>query len=80
MNFTVYSKEGCTHCTHVQSALQLAELKHVIYKLDKDFTPEEFYEEFGEGATFPQVVLDASKRVHLGGATATIKYIKENYD
>ena len=34
-NFTVYTKVGCTHCVRVQQVLQLAELKHVIYQLDR---------------------------------------------
>tara|TARA_B100000029_G_scaffold344980_1_gene337415 strand:- start:652 stop:900 length:249 start_codon:yes stop_codon:yes gene_type:complete len=75
--FIVYSRDGCAHCTKVQSLLQLAELKHVIYKLDSDFTREEFTEEFGEDATFPQVVVDARDRLHLGGASNTMKYIEK---
>ena len=75
MNFTVYSREGCPYCTKIQEVLQLAELKHVIYKLDRDFDREGFYGQFGQGATFPQVVLDST---NLGGCTDTVKYLKEN--
>ena len=75
MNFTVYSKDGCPCCVKVQQVLQLAELKHVIYKLDRDFDREGFYGQFGQGATFPQVVLDST---NLGGCTDTVKYLKEN--
>ena len=75
MNFTVYSKDGCPYCVKVQQLLQLAELKHVIYKLDRDFDRESFYGQFGQGATFPQVVLDST---NLGGCTDTVKYLKEN--
>ena len=75
MNFTVYSKDGCPYCVKVQQVLQLAELKHVIYKLDRDFDREGFYGQFGQGATFPQVVLDST---NLGGCTDTVKYLKEN--
>ena len=75
MNFTVYSKDGCPYCVKVQQLLQLAELKHVIYKLDRDFDREGFYGQFGQGATFPQVVLDST---NLGGCTDTVKYLKEN--
>lgn len=74
MTFTVYSKNGCPYCTKIQNVLQLAELKHVVYKLDKDFTREEFYSKFGRGSTFPQVVTDDS---HIGGCTDTVKYLKE---
>ena len=75
MNFTVYSRDGCPYCTKVQQVLQLAELKHVIYKLNRDFDRESFYEQFGQGSTFPQVVLNGD---NLGGCTETVQYLKEN--
>ena len=75
MNFTVYSRDGCPYCTKIQEVLRLAELKHVIYKLGRDFDRESFYEQFGEGSTFPQVVLNGD---NLGGCTETVSYLKEN--
>jgi glutaredoxin len=48
--------------------------KFVVYNLGEDFTKEEFYSEFGEGSTFPQVVCDDQK---LGGCTDTVKFLKE---
>ena len=75
MNFTVYSREGCPYCTKIQEVLELAELKHVIYKLNRDFDRESFYEQFGQGSTFPQVVLNGD---NLGGCTETVQYLKEN--
>ena len=74
MTFTVYSRDGCPYCTKVAQVLQLAELKHVVYKLNRDFTREEFYEKFGRGSTFPQVLEDDT---HLGGCTDTVKYLRE---
>ena len=74
MNFTVYSRDGCPYCTKIQEVLQLAELRHVIYKLDRDFDRPSFYEQFGQGSTFPQVVLDST---NLGGCTETVKYLRE---
>jgi glutaredoxin len=74
-NFAVYSKNGCPYCTKVISALQLAELQYVEYKLDRDFNREEFYSEFGEGTTFPQVIVGDKK---LGGCQETVKYLREN--
>jgi glutaredoxin len=74
MKFTVYSKDGCPYCTKVQQVLELAELQHVIYKLNTDFTREEFYAEFGDGSTFPQVIVNDQ---HIGGCTDTVKYLKE---
>lgn len=74
-NFAVYSKNGCPYCTKVISALQLAELQYVEYKLDRDFSREEFYAEFGEGTTFPQVIVGDKK---IGGCQETVKYLREN--
>ena len=71
MNFTVYSRDGCPYCTKIQEVMQLAELKHVIYKLDRDFDREAFYQQIGQGSTFPQVVLNGD---NLGGCTDTVQY------
>ena len=75
MNFTVYSRDGCPYCVKIAEVLQLAELKHVICKLDRDFDRESFYGQFGQGSTFPQVVLNGT---NLGGCTETVQYLKEN--
>ena len=75
MNFTVYSRDGCPYCVKIAEVLQLAELKHVIYKLARAFDRESFYGQFGQGATFPQVVLNTE---NLGGCTETVQYLKEN--
>ena len=75
-NFAVYSKDGCPYCTKVVQVLELAKLNHVVYKLDKQFNKESFYGEFGNGSTFPQVVMNGRK---LGGCTETVKYLKENH-
>ena len=73
-NFTVFSKDGCPYCEKVQQVLELAGLNFVTYKLGKNFDKEGFYSEFGEGATFPQVVLNGQK---LGGCSNTVKYLQE---
>tara|TARA_B000000557_G_scaffold234724_1_gene210050 strand:- start:284 stop:520 length:237 start_codon:yes stop_codon:yes gene_type:complete len=75
MNFTVYSKDGCPYCTKVVQVLELAGLNHVVYKLDEHFDRKSFYGQFGEGSTFPQVVLNTE---NLGGCTETVQYLKEN--
>jgi glutaredoxin len=74
MNFAVYSKQDCPYCYKVKQVLELTGNKFVVYNLGEDFTKEEFYSEFGEGSTFPQVVCDDQK---LGGCTDTVKYLKE---
>ena len=73
-NYTVYSKDGCPYCLKVKQVLELSELKFVEYKLDERFDKKSFYDEFGEGATFPQVVVDGKK---IGGCTDTVKYLRE---
>ena len=75
MNFTVYSKDGCPFCTKVVEVLQLSKLNQVVYELDQDFDRDSFYGQFGQGSTFPQVVVDAT---NLGGCSETIQYLKEN--
>jgi glutaredoxin len=75
MKFTVYSKDGCPYCSKIEQVLQLANLEHVVYKLDNHFDREAFYAEFGQGSTFPQVILNDES--HLGGCTDTVQYLKE---
>ena len=75
MNFTIFSKDGCTYCDKVKQVLELTNSKYVVYTLGNQFDKKAFYGEFGEGSTFPQVVCDGKK---LGGCIDTIKYLKEN--
>lgn len=79
MNFTVYSKHGCPYCTKVIQVLGALSASKGFsvreYSLNADFTKEEFYKEFGEGSTFPQVVMNDT---HLGGCSDTVKYLQEN--
>ena len=75
MNFTVYSKDGCPYCTRIKQILDLCQIKYQEYKLDEHFDRFAFYEEFGGGSTFPQVLLNNKK---LGGCTDTVKYLKEH--
>jgi len=73
--FTIYSKDGCPYCSKVKTVLELTGKQFVVYELGRDFTREEFYAEFGNGSTFPQVICDDKK---LGGSVETIKFLKEN--
>jgi glutaredoxin len=75
MKFTVYSKDGCPYCSKIKQVLELANLEHVVYTLGTNFDREGFYSEFGEGSTFPQVILN--DQTHLGGCTDTVQYLKE---
>lgn len=79
MNFTVYSKKLCPWCDKVKLVLdQVSSTRGTpvkIYELDVDFTRDQFIAEFGEGSTFPQVIVNEIK---LGGCVDTIKYLQEN--
>jgi glutaredoxin len=75
MNITVYTKSGCPYCDKIKSVLEQRSIQYTLYELDVDFVKDEFYEEFGVGSTFPQVILDGKK---LGGCTDTVKYLVEN--
>ena len=74
MNFTVYTKEGCPYCSSILQILLGKDLAFTEYKLDDNFTREEFYAEFGQGSTFPQDVMDGKK---LGGCMESVKYLRE---
>ncbi len=74
MNFAVYSKEGCSHCEKIKKVLDLTKTSYVVYNLGEHFDKESFYEEFGQGSTFPQVVVDGQK---LGGCVDSIKFLQE---
>ena len=74
MNFAVYTKEGCPYCDKVKQVLELTGSRFVVYNLGEHFEKKEVYGEFGQGSTFPQVVVDGKK---LGGCIDTIKFLKE---
>ena len=49
MDFTVFSKDGCPYCDKIIELLEIANQRYVVYKLDREFTKDQFYEVFGEG-------------------------------
>lgn len=73
--FIVYTKIGCPYCTKVTNVLLLSELQYVEYKLGRDYEYPEFYQLFGQGSTFPQVLFGEEV---LGGCQETVRYLKEN--
>jgi glutaredoxin len=79
MSFTVYSKKGCPYCDKIKMVLNDLSIKKgypvIFYELGTEFTREQFYAEFGEGSTFPQVVFD---KKNIGGCSDTVKYLQEN--
>ena len=75
MKFTIYSKHGCPYCEKIKAVMHTYNFDHVVYTLGEDFDRQQFISEFGEGSTFPQVIMDDK---HLGGCVDTVKYLKEN--
>ena len=75
MNFAVYSKDGCPYCDKINQVMDLTRLSYGVYNLNEDFDRDSFYGEFGQGSTFPQVVVDGKK---LGGCVDTIEFLREN--
>lgn len=73
--YLIYSKPGCPFCVKIKKIMELAGLQHEVYTLNENFTKQEFYNKFGEGSTFPQVVYEEQ---NLGGCTDTIQYLKNN--
>lgn len=73
--FVIYSKLGCPYCDRIKQVMEMTSLSHSVYTLDEDFTREQFYEQFGQGSTFPQIVYNGE---NLGGCVDTIKFLKEN--
>tara|TARA_B100001109_G_scaffold244025_1_gene230362 strand:+ start:3442 stop:3678 length:237 start_codon:yes stop_codon:yes gene_type:complete len=75
MNFAVYTRTGCPYCTKVKQVLEGKGHNFREYKLGVDFEREAFYNQFGDGSTFPQVVLNST---NLGGCTETVQYLREH--
>lgn len=75
MKFIVYSKPGCPFCEKIKQVLSMKDLVYQEKVLDVDFDRNQFYEMFGDGSTFPQVLMDDQK---LGGCTDSVKYLREN--
>ena len=75
MKFIVYSKDECPYCYKIKQVLELTGNDFVVYTLNKDFSKEEFINKFGEGSTFPQVLLNEER---IGGCMDTIKFLKEH--
>ena len=71
--FTIYSMQGCGYCRQVQQLMEITEQKFVVYELNRDFTIEEFENEFNT-KYFPQVV---HRDKVIGGAAETVEYFKE---
>ena len=74
MKFTLYSKEGCSYCKKAERLLELAKVEYRVYKLETDFTKDQFNAEFGYGASFPRILVDDKQN---GGCLDTFKNLDE---
>ena len=75
MNFAVYTRTGCPYCTKIKQVLEGKGYNFREYRLGVDFERDAFYNQFGNGSTFPQVVLNST---NLGGCTETVQYLREH--
>ena len=57
----------------VKKIFKLTKISYAVYNLDEHFNRDAFVSEFGEGSTFPQVIVDGKK---IGGCIDTVKYLK----
>ena len=74
-NTAIYTRNGCAFCTKIKEVYKSKGWGFAEYKLNVNFTREQFKQEFGHTATFPQVIINGQKK---GGCTETIKYLREN--
>ena len=74
MKAILWSRDNCQWCDRVKELFTATKIDYIEYKLDREFSRAQFYEEFEEGATFPQVQLDNK---HIGGCKETLKYLQE---
>ena len=74
MDIVVYSKNGCPYCDRIKQIFEMKGWDYKEYKLDRDFTREQFLAEFPTESTFPRVLINGKL---IGGCTETVQYLKE---
>ena len=74
MKAVLYSKDQCQWCDRTKQLFASVGIDYTEYKYGIDFDKKNFYAEFGEGATFPQVQIDSK---HIGGCKDTLHYLQE---
>jgi len=73
MKFAIYTRPGCPYCDKIKQVLNIKGYSYREYILDRDFTREQYYAQFGNATTFPQVILDDKT---LGGCSESIEYLR----
>lgn len=71
--YTVYTRDGCPYCTQIKQILTGIGESYQELELNKNFTREQFVEQFGHGATFPRVIKDGRL---LGGCSEAVMYLR----
>ena len=67
----IYSN-GSQECERMSMLLKSLEGEFHEYLLDRDFSEKQFYMEFGEEATFPQVTIGSQ---HIGSMKEALQYM-----
>ena len=75
MKAVVYSRDNCQWCERVKQLFNATDITITEYKFGEHFDRKSFYQEFGEGATFPQISINTK---HIGGFKDTLHYFQEN--
>ena len=74
MKAVLWSRDNCQWCERVKQLFAATNISVTEYKLDRDFTRHQFYEEFEEGATFPQVQIDNH---YIAGCKDTLHHLQK---
>jgi len=73
-NTAIYTKEGCPFCTKIKRVYNEKGWNFQEYKLDVNFTRDQFYGEFGYASTFPQLKVDGK---NIGGCNESIQQFRQ---
>jgi len=73
MQAVLYSN-GSQECERIAQLLKSLGGDYHEYKLNQHFSQRAFEQEFGEGATYPQIAIGAK---HIGDMKETLQYMSE---
>ena len=69
----IYSN-GSQECERIAQLLKSLGGEFLEYRLNNHFTQRAFEQEFGEGATYPQVAIGSR---HIGNMKETLQYLEQ---
>tara|TARA_B110000495_G_C22585032_1_gene351100 strand:- start:330 stop:569 length:240 start_codon:yes stop_codon:yes gene_type:complete len=73
MIIEIFSKTNCIFCEKAKIILQ--KYNPIVKMLDKDFNREDFFKEFPNARTFPQIIIN---KEHVGGYEELKKWLEKN--